>query len=287
MKTKTKHSKEAQLPVKWLDRTWTPEIHGGLLSEKLTGRNNVRISKTMSLRGFTLIEMLVVIAIIAILAGMLLPAIVKAKTKAMITQAKTEMGSISAAISQYHSTYGRYPTPFPVTNDFTFGAEAPGVTGGWIGQTTPTRATNSQIMAILLDDTRADLCNANHSKNPQRVPCLTVAKRADKTNSPGLGPDLVYRDPWGNPYIITIDYTYDNHVRDAIYNLKDVSQPSAGGPQDFRGLYEYTPNIAELNSAEGVMIWSLGPDKNASDKDSADPDKKTVNTDNVLSWTGK
>jgi hypothetical protein len=95
---------------------------------------------------------------------------------------------------------------------------------------------------------------------------------------PGVGPDLVYRDPWGNPYIISLDMNYDEKCRDALYQKSSVSQEA--GASGFTGLFNSTGVSDQFEYRGHVMIWSLGSDRKAN----AGPANAGFNKDNILSW---
>lgn len=75
---------------------------------------------------FTLVEMLAVIAIIAILCGLTLAAYSGVANTAARSRARSEITAISSALENYKSDNGTYPTPtnavFNSTNDYASGS---------------------------------------------------------------------------------------------------------------------------------------------------------------------
>lgn len=126
---------------------------------------------------FTLIELLIVIAIIGILMALLFPAISAAIDTARRTQAQNDVVQIANAVVAYETEYGKLP---PAGSD--------NVDKGFVEMLAGMTTTN----------------------NPRRIVFLEVqaAKRGKSgTNSSG---DFV--DPWGGAYKIALDVDYDNTI---------------------------------------------------------------------------
>ena len=269
-----------------------------------------RVSRvTRRPHAFTLVELLTVIAIIAILAAMLLPVLSAARKHAQKVQAHLQAVDIATAIEKYDSDYGRFPVSTNAqyaasagNGDFTYGTNGvANATFKLVNFPALTYdANNAEVIAILMDVTtygsgQPVLANMNHQKNPQRTIFLNAKMSGYDPSHPGPadgGVDVngVYRDPWGNPYIISMDLNYDESCKDSFYCLNAVSGSAATSANPgLNGLVNPDNTVDNFQYHGKVMVWSAGPDgKIDPTADPGPPPKGSANSgankDNVLSW---
>lgn len=85
-------------------------------SGQMTSMNSIRSTHTIAAirsrfaRGFTLIEIMVVITILGVLAALIVPRVVGRTDDAKIAAAKQDIASLMQALKLYRLDNGRYPT---------------------------------------------------------------------------------------------------------------------------------------------------------------------------------
>ena len=132
---------------------------------------------------FTLVEILVVVSIIGLLAGLAFPAIQGAQTAARKGKAKAEMQSIITALKSYQNEYGRMPNPSALG----------GAGEGYFGDSA------SPKLFLMLSGSTSD----TSGENPRQITFLELP--ATSTNGS-------FPDPWKRNYLLKIDTDGDNVV---------------------------------------------------------------------------
>ena len=128
---------------------------------------------TRAMRGFSMMELVVVLAVIAILATLITPIITSYVDKAKINKAQSDVRNLVAALNQFNSDTKAFPiytAPIQVPNGTVFEviasaglnpAEAAGVSG-WI---TPSMGDLKNLWLAVLDSFQTLRCYARVRKD--------------------------------------------------------------------------------------------------------------------------
>ena len=129
---------------------------------------------------FTLIELLIVIAIIGILMSLLFPAVNSAIDAAKKASAQNDVTQIATAITAYNTEYGRLP------------------------------GTGSSDTMGIVNKALTDILSgvANNTNNPRQIVFLEI--QPWKKGKGGTNTSGEYLDPWGGKYQVALDGDYDN-----------------------------------------------------------------------------
>ena len=138
--------------------------------------------------GFTLVEMLVVVAIIAILAAILIPSLGGAQKATRKRKAELECNAVKTAVEQFFSDFKYMPWGDPDDAKARVGADK------W----TETPKEHEDVMKLL------------RGENKLSKAYLEISTRDTKSSS--SEDEGVFYDPWKNYYRIGMDRNLDQQV---------------------------------------------------------------------------
>lgn len=176
------------------------------------------------MKKFTLVEILVVIAVIGILASLILPAVTGANQQTMRLKAKADVSNIMSAIVKYESTYGKLPVLMDGNEphkDY-FAKDDSLENAGKLGRLSregyyaliqslsgvdiakaekeEDKIIDEEYTEINYTDSPNDWQKGARAMNPRKTPFLDVPQDFPKNG---------FVDPWGNEYVIILDYETD------------------------------------------------------------------------------
>jgi prepilin-type N-terminal cleavage/methylation domain-containing protein len=152
----------------------------------------------MKSQGFTLIELAVVLAIIAILAAVLTPMVTSYLDQARVARAQADLRTIGDAVKLYQRDTGQWPV-YAGTTDYGHNQCCGNSSYTLIGSATGTNPSDGTatwgVSSVIASSSLEIYLNGNFTS----VSANTFPKKT--FNGPYVG--SLDSDPWGNRYILT------------------------------------------------------------------------------------
>ena len=170
-----------------------------------------------SIHRFTLVEMLTVIGIIIILAGIIIPTVAIAKARGQQSRAEGDISAIMAAMKNMAADYNGNLLDKDGSN-YKIGGQSATVASDVATLTGD--AYDAMIVELSAPKNKNGSSLVTVSVNRRRKTYLDPTGDFDPSQAYTAQRDTLYRDPWGNPYIILIKVTKDNELK--INNNKTI-----------------------------------------------------------------